>query len=275
MLWEKEEVKLEESVVLLDGQWEFFWNRLIDPGKVEAASSTEYIEVPSSWNKYIGNEKQSGYGYATYRLQFKAAENIKLGLKIPRMFTAYKLWVNGELIATAGEVGKTREAMTPQYLPQVALFETQQGVSEILVQVSNFHHRSGGMLESIHLGGERQIVKLRDINLAGELIIFGSLICIGLYHLALFFFRKENISSLYFALFCILIGIRTLIVGERFFIYLFPDFSWEIAHKIQTLSFYLTVPLILMFFKSIYPQYFHAHFREINYVDRNKNNSYS
>ncbi|RBP63873.1 diguanylate cyclase (GGDEF)-like protein [Alkalibaculum bacchi] len=259
-------VKLENSVVRLDGQWEFFWNQLIAPGKAETKSSNEYIQIPSSWNKYKGNEDQSGYGYATYRLQFITAENIKLGLKIPRMFTAYKLWVNGELIAIAGKVGENREIMTPQYIPQLALFESSQGVNEILIQVSNFHHRSGGMPKSINLGGEKQIIKLRDKSLAAELIIFGSLIYIGAYHLALFLFRKKNTSSLYFGLFCLLVGMRTLLVGERFFMYLFPNFSWEIAHKLQTLSFYFGVPLILLFFMSIYPQYFHARIIKIGQI---------
>lgn len=68
-----------------------------------------------------------------------------------------------------------------------------------------------------------------------------------------FFFRKKDSSSLYFGLFCLFVGIRTLLVGERFFIYLFPGFSWEVAHKIQTMTFYLGVPLIVMYFKSIFP----------------------
>ena len=104
-------------------------------------------------------------------------ESKRLALKLPRMFTAYELWVNGDLIATAGKVGKSRETMTPQYLLQVALFESQQGVNEILIKVSNFYHRSGGILESINLGSEKQILGLRYENLARDLILFGSLMC--------------------------------------------------------------------------------------------------
>lgn len=181
------QVELKNDVVSLDGQWEFFWNQLLAPSEVEIEELTEYIQIPSSWNKQTGNQEHSGYGFATYRLQFITMENTRLALKIPRMFTAYELSVNGELIATAGKVGKTRETTTPQYLPQVALFESQEGVNEILIKVSNFHHRSGGILESINLGSEKQILAFRYKNLAKELILFGSLMCIGLYHLALFF----------------------------------------------------------------------------------------
>ncbi|MGI6150521.1 MAG: diguanylate cyclase [Christensenellales bacterium] len=252
------QVRLENDTVALDGEWEFYWYQILSPGETDAGTLTGYIQIPSSWNKIPEIENQSGYGYATFRIQFKIEERARLALKIPRLFTAYELWVNGELAATAGKVGKTRESMVPQYLPRVALIDAQPGMNEIIIQVSNFHHRSGGMLESIYLGGEKYVQKLRFEDLSRELIVFACLICLGAYHLALFFFRKKNVSSLWFGLFCLSIGIRTILVGERFFIYLFPDFSWEVAHKLQTLTYYLGVPLILMFFRSVFPRYFHA-----------------
>lgn len=72
------------------------------------------------------------------------------------------------------------------------------------------------------------------------------------------FSRKKNTATLYFGLFCVLIGTRTLLVGEGFFIYLFPDFSWEIAHKIMALTYYLGVSLIMTYFMSVFPKYFHV-----------------
>jgi diguanylate cyclase (GGDEF)-like protein len=106
------------------------------------------------------------------------------------------------------------------------------------------------------LGNEKQILALRYKNLAYELFLFGSLMIMGLYHLILFLFRKKDPSPLYFGLFCLLVGLRTILVGERFLIYLFPDFNWEVAHKIQTLTFYFGVPLILTFFRSVFPDGF-------------------
>lgn len=253
------QLQFENDIAQLDGEWEFYWNQLIDPDEIDVGLITGYIAIPSSWNKYTTDESViSRDGYATYRMTFITDENERLALKIPRLHTAYKLWANGELSATAGTVGRTRETMIPQYLPQVAFFEAQQGNNEIVIQVSNFYHRNGGILESIKLGSEKQILGLRSKNIASNILLFGCLIFMGAYHLALFFFRKKNTSALYFGSFCILVGIRTLLVGECFLIYLFPGFSWGIAHKIMTLTYYLGVPLILMFFQSVFPTYFHV-----------------
>ncbi|HZJ83552.1 MAG TPA: diguanylate cyclase [Clostridia bacterium] len=246
-------------VVKLDGEWEFYWNELLTPEDFREAGKkkTDYIDVPGSWNAYITEDRDvSGNGYATYRLLFQAQDGAKLGLKIPRMFTAYQLWVNGERIASAGTVGKNRDDMRPQYLPQVALFSSQQDENEIVIQLSNFNHRSGGILESIVLGSENQILDLRYKRIAYDFLLFGSLMIMGFYHIILFWFRKANLSPLYFGLFCLFLAVRTLLVGERLFIYFFPLFSWEIAHKLQTLTFYLGVTMIVTFFKLIFPTHF-------------------
>ena len=254
------QLQFENDVVLLDGQWEFNWNRLLRPGEAET-DMAGYIDVPGSWNKYASNEgTYTGDGYATYRLTFLIKEDERLALKIPRLRTAYKLWVNGELIAAAGSVGIDRDTVIPQYLTKVSFFDAHQGENEILIQVSNFHHRIGGMTESLKLGGESQIIDLKLKSIVFEFTIFGSLICIGTYHIVLFFFRrKKDSSTMYFGLFCILIGIRTMFGGECFFFYLFPEFSWEITHKILTLTYYLGVPIMLMFFVSIFPEYFNRY----------------
>lgn len=252
--------QFENNVIRLDGQWEFYWGQLLEPGVItDSGRKTGYIDVPCSWNQYRASSKEkTGDGCATYRLFFRTEDGIKLGLKIPRLFTAYKLWLNNELIASAGTVGQTKDTMVPQYLPKVALFEAHKGENEIVIQVSNFYHRSGGILESIILGTQQNVLRLRDNSIAFELFLFGGLFISGTYHLALFFLRKKNRAPLYFGTFCLLVGIRTLLVGERFLISIFPDFSWEVAHKIQTLTFYLGVPIILMFFMSVFPKYFHA-----------------
>ncbi len=254
------ENQITSNAVRLDGEWEFYWNELLTPEDFRKAEKkkTDYIDVPGSWNAYITEDrKASGNGYATYRLLFETQDSAKLGLKIPRMFTAYQLWVNGEWIASAGTVGKNRDDMSPQYLPQVALFSSRQDENEIIIQVSNFNHRSGGMLESIVLSSEKQILDMRYQKIAYEFLLFGSLMIMGLYHIILFWFRKENLSPFYFGLFCLFLAVRTLLVGERMFIYFFPLFSWEIAHKLQTLTFYLGVPMIVTFFRAVFPTHFH------------------
>ncbi len=247
----------ENGIALLDGQWEFYWQELFTPEdfeKVDTETKKELIILPRAWNKYRTNEEElSGDGYATYRLLIHHKSDEILGIKIPRIFTSYNLWANGKLISSAGEVGMSIKEMTPQYLPQVKYIKPESDTIELIIQVANFRHRSGGILESIQIGSESAITESRINNITLELFLFGSLFIIGFYHLALFAFRTKDKSTLYFGIYSILISTRTLLVGEIYFIHLFPGFSWEIAHKIQTLAYYIGVLLVFLFLKSIFP----------------------
>jgi hypothetical protein len=45
---------------------------------------------------------------------------------------------------SAGRPGKTFESTTPQFYPQVVDFQPASGRLDVIIQVSNFHHRKGG-----------------------------------------------------------------------------------------------------------------------------------
>ncbi|MFA5522937.1 MAG: sensor histidine kinase [Tissierellales bacterium] len=248
----------QDGIVTLDGQWEFYWEELYTPEdfeEVDTITNRKLITLPRTWNKLILDTHQlPGKGYATYRLVVHHNSNEILGIKMPRIFTSYNLWVNGELIASAGKVGKNMNQAIPQYLPQVRYIRPEAGTIEFVVQVSNFRHRSGGILESIQLGTESQISETRISNLTFEIFLFGSLFIIGFYHVILFIYRTKDKSTLYFGIYSLLISFRTLLVGEIYFIHLFQNFSWEIAHKVQTLAYYLGVLLVFLFIRETFPK---------------------
>ena len=97
-------------------------------------------------------------------------------------------------MTTGGKVATSKSDAIPQYYPKVVTYMPQNDRIELIVQVSNFSHRSGGILESIKLGTEMQIITSRENRLALELFLFGALFVMGIYHVFLFIFRKKNVS---------------------------------------------------------------------------------
>lgn len=262
-----EQYQLTDMIVPLDGEWEFYWNQLLEPSQISQGELSSMVVFPSSWNKYkLDGEKVPGFGYATYRLRFRTAESRILSLKIPKVRTAYTLWINGYKIAGAGLVGTSIDTMIPQYKPEIVSFQSQTGENEIVIQMSNYHMQSGGLLNSILLGSEEALLSSRYKGLAYELFIFGALSMMGIYHLALFFFHREDKSALYFGVFGVLIAIRTLFIGESFAFFAFPDLSFSITRKIQTLTFYLGIPISFLFFKEMLPAYFHKNVAKITLI---------
>ena len=248
--------------VKLDGQWEFYWNELLEPkdfNQNNPPTKTGLFKVPSSWNGYlVEGKKLTGHGYATFRLTVKIKEQPDpMALKIINMDTAYKLWMNEELILFNGIVGKSRAEMKPQILPKVARFKADSETIVLVLQISNFEYYKGGTSQSLQFGTERQIQEIRDRGFALDLFLFGSLLIMGIYHLGLYLFRKKESSSLYFGAACLIVALRAILAGERSIASLYPGFNyWDVGLKLEYLTFYLAIPAFATFIYTIYPQEF-------------------
>lgn len=249
----------EQGIIPLDGEWSFYWSELLDPedfGDEELPSFTGFINIPERWDVY---ETESGTlpgsGYATFRLHIKIKPTGKpFAIKILDMSSSYKMWINQKVVATNGIVGKNKATSKPQYLPLVTDFPIDTENNYITLQVSNFSHKKGGIWLPIEFGTKNDIQQKRIRNLAFELVLFGSLMVMSFYHFGLFVLRRTDRFTLYFALVCLIVAVRTVVVGERFFIWMFPDFNWEIFQKAEYLSLYLAVPSFYFFVSSLYSE---------------------
>ncbi|MCK5099215.1 MAG: PAS domain S-box protein, partial [Desulfobacteraceae bacterium] len=245
----------QHGSISLSGEWKFYWQKHILPGE-DALSESGFIKAPKSWNNFKENgRKISGKGFATYRATVLLGEKRGcLALKLLDMATAYRLYINGKLIASSGHPGQTAETTQPFYSPMVASYNTDSDRMDIIIHVSNFNHWQGGMWEPIILGNNQELRDKRERNLIIDFFLFGSILMMGLYHLSLYWFRKTKIHYLYFGFLCLLVSIRILTQGERYIISLIPNISYEILLKLTYISFYLCVPLFGMYLISFFPK---------------------
>jgi signal transduction histidine kinase len=247
-------------VAALNGQWDLYWNQLLDPGQVarykQEAQKSSWIQQPKKWiEQQAGDVPLSGMGYATMHLEVLVKPSSRvLALELPNIRTAYKLWINGELKASAGTLGTDRNSSKPAKQPQLVIFP-QAGASklDIVLQVSNFHHRFGGVNKSLVLGDVNQMVALLDRRMGLDMLFVASFLLMGLYNLGLFLIRIKEKSSLYLGLFCLFIGVRAMLAGEGSMFQIFPRPEWTISLRIEYVCYYLSVFTVFKFFHLLYP----------------------
>jgi len=249
-----------QGVVQLEGWWAFYWEQLLTPADFKyEPRQTGLIKVPGLWNGYVVNEggaarRLSGDGYATYRLIIKtAAQNDLLALKILDFATSYRLWVNGQLLASNGRVGKSEAETVPQAFPMLVNFVNDRPEIELVLQVANFTHSKGGVWTGISLGTAGQIQTLRERQIASGLFLGGALVIMAVYHLGLFMLRRKDRSTIFCALLCLLVAVRSSVTGEIVILDLFPGTSWHLLYVLQYLAFYLAVPVFGQFIHLLYP----------------------
>ena len=250
----------KDGPVDLNGEWEFYWMQHLTPEdftQTPPIRKTALIEVPGYWKGYeLEGKPLPGYGYVTYRLNILLNQpKGSFALRTVEISNAYTIYVDGQKIDSLGQAGINRETTVPQQFPKIFDFEPHSTRMELIIQVSNFHHRRGGVWEVIQLGREIDIRMAQEKRLSFDLFLFGSIFLMALYHLGLFIVRRKDRSPLYFSVFCFLIALRLLTTGGRYLILLFPGVSWELMLKLEYLSFYLAVPAFGMFMQSIFQKF--------------------
>ena len=247
----------EKGILNLDGEWEMYWQQFIQPSEfynLDTSDVTMYYKVPDLWNgKIINGKKVTGNGYATFRLKIILPDSEdQYACIIGRIETAYKLWINGKEYISKGKLGKTRNEMKPQWNPTTFHFKTDTNVAEIVLQVSNFYHRKGGISNPIKLGNPTQIARMHTRKTGFELFILGILLIMAMHHFALFILRTKERSPLYFGLFCFLTGMHLLVNGQIQLTTIFPGIPWEIILKMNFIGNYLRVPSFTLFIGSLF-----------------------
>lgn len=243
---------LEESSIALDGEWEFFWNELFDPNEIPAQS--EYVNFPSLWNDLENDTTSfSGQGYATYRLKVLLSSPEKgYTLHVEDMYSAFSLFVNGELVLKNGKVAKSKSQYIPEWKPDFVAIHNLKDTNEFVLQIANFDHHKGGVSESIRIGGNSLMKAKQNRILAYDLILTGSLVMGGLFFLGLYFFGHHDRAILFFSIFCIVYAYR--IIGFGYYaLHHLVDIPWGVAIRFEYLSLFIGTYIFGKFVEKLYP----------------------
>ena len=243
---------LSHNSVKLNGQWEFYWNRLIQPGDFEKyESEKKYIKVPKFW--------PTAEGYATYRLKVivKPNNNELLSLKIPRLLNSYKMWINGQLLSSYGVVTTTPDG-NGKTRPTIISFNNTSDKIDIVIQMSNYIEKRGGIPSSFTLGTSNNIQHINTLNTVKDAFLFGLIFIMGCYHLILFLFYRKDIAPLLLSILCFAVATRT-VVSEECLLLQFFSISTSTHFCLTHFSMAIAVIAISGFFYMLFPKEFNKY----------------
>ncbi len=240
----------ENGTVKLDGEWEFYWNKLLssEDFKSKTIKPDTFINVPSVWKKLkIGKENLPRKGYATYRLKVDLQDSLFINFKFYRIESSYNVWVNGELILKVGNVSINEEDEIPIRKTLIANYQNKTKELEIIIQVSNYHHNKCGIINSVIIGPPEILYHSDKNKSIYNAFLIGFLLIIAFTNMGLFILRKTDKSPLFFSLACLFTTLNLLVNGEVFLTFFFPDIKWEWILKYDYWTNYLKVLFFYLF----------------------------
>lgn len=249
---------IEEKVVALDGEWEFYPNQLYRAGDEDISqSSPTYVNFEANWaDLWPDAEGPHQFGHGTYRLNIHLPEKMPtMALLLPHINTAYELYLNGKLLDKCGVIGTSVNTSVPGWQYTTRTIELEPGQNELLLLTSNYHHHAGGPSGRLRIGSEEDILFRRNFQIGSLLFLTGCLAIAAIFALGLFWFRPSDKSSLLFMGFAITYSHWVISADYHFAYSLFDDVIWQGLIRLQYISLGLAALFYTYFIKLISDSY--------------------
>jgi len=235
------------SSVSLAGEWDFFPGELLGGEAAVAARKASTRRVPDRWDY--------GFRAGTYRLTVLLPEgHPALGIKYTTVSSAFELDADGLELAAAGRPSADRASAVPAYRPGVAILGGRGDRVTLVVRVSNWEYRVGGMWRAFSLGEAASMERLRWLRTQGSLVIAAALVMGAFFSLAFLRDRDERRISLCFAAFALAAALRSLTTGEYAIVECLPDIAFDAIIRLEYLSLFSLFLFGLLFLKALYPE---------------------
>ena len=215
------EPAFDSGVVLIDGQmlaehpvielvdgWEVYGGRLLSPDDFAASTrsgnplkpdKTVFIGQYGGFESFTPNG--SPHGSATYRLVLKLPDAPRsYTLELPEIFSAYRAYVNGALVAQEGDPDPA--SYQPATLDTTVTFEAG-GTTEIVVAVSDFSHFYSGMVYPPAFGLPNAVAQMLSARFLFRALLGAAALTIGLLAVLVGFLGRRIKPALLYGLVCL------------------------------------------------------------------------
>lgn len=258
------------DVLLLDGEWEFYPSQWLMDGRQQQGlgeNEPTLIHVPGGWNEALHAEKPVPYGFASYRLRLyvNPEKDLNYSIRVPSVRSSSELYVNGRLLATSGQVGKTKDEYMAKNLPYSTTFTADEnGAIELVIQAANYaDSRGSGIIRSIKFGSEEAIAKEMKFSVSMQLLAAVIFLMHSVYALILFLLGNREKKLLYFSLLTLCVTLTSLLSNdEKLFHQLFYigyDWDFRLSNAALIIGFYALLECTdhreLPYWRRIYPVY--------------------
>ncbi|GAB4423601.1 MAG: ATP-binding protein [Turneriella sp.] len=247
----------EGPILELNGTWEYYPNRLIEPSLIaKHLAERKFAPVPQSFNLYADAAlRLPAAACATYRLELMLPPQIaNYTLRIPQLQTASRIYVNGHLEAESGRVAENPAEVVPatrmRYL-QLPL----AGRTELIIHVANGMFNKGGIAQPVSIASAAAMERFRLEALVSDVVESVSLITFALYHALLFFLRHPERSSVFYGLFCLMVGISRLFSGETVIADIFPSLPWAERVRVEYVINFFGAAFFTLYIRNFFPDF--------------------
>ena len=238
---------------VLDGKWEFYWNRLLVTGPERDAAPDFLIPVPGYWSLYqLNGSYLPANGYASYRLTLTGLDAARpVTVYVPDFGSAYRAFLDGKLVSESGVVSQNAaEVFTT---PKATLYPATLSKGrkhEIVIETATT--RFSGLYKAPVLEDYAQAMQEDSDRNAVRFLLFGTVLFSFLVLTVVYILSyRRGVRSVWLMALTSCILLRLMLVSEFYAFWqnrTFFNLSYEATNELMFLiSFALKFLMIFLF----------------------------
>ncbi len=247
--------------------WDFYWQEFVSYEQIKENQVTPIgnIDLPNYWTEINSEDTNTtGQGYGTYHKQFILTDNNSrpYGIKLQGVDVAYNVYINDQLIRSVGTIATNKTEEVPKYQATIVQFIPPSDTIDLIIQVSNFHHRRGGIWKKIEIGDYETIFLKSEKDEFYDYVSLSIMLSFGIFFSIFHFFNRQEKALPLFGL----TFISIFIVGININFYpisIVTDISWTNIVRLEYIGHYATVAFLNWAFYNILPFKWHKRFLQV------------
>lgn len=193
----------DDSVHYLAREWEYYPDVLLTPQEIKEQKEdyySRYVSIGEYGGMDLGDKNKSPFGSGTYRMTLVLPEKEKqYAIGLTEIFSAYKLYINGELMGQMGNPDP--DNYQEQIQNRVFTFEGK-GTAEIVIAVTDKHSVSSGIQYVPVLASPFKVNIIRGLSLMIAVVFMAFTFFVLIFSVYMYM-RTKKVEFGLFALLCI------------------------------------------------------------------------
>jgi adenylate cyclase len=238
--------------VQLNGDWGLSW---ILPQRA-AADVPRYVRVPGTWQTTAGpsGAKLPQQGRARFDVTIVGLKPGAYRLFVPTIYSANTVWINGRQVGQRGTLGTDAASTRYHWRAHDIAFTTDGTPLRLKIEMATFLHRDSGMEVAPVIGLPQPMADWIAMRWAQELLSYVALVLLGLSSLTSFFYRRNDLPSLGFAVCAFTLLPYSAIIGfDNIMLMVFPSLGFLPLLWLLYSSTIFSMLLFLLYANALYP----------------------
>lgn len=238
---------LHEVVAVRPEQFDYYPGVYLFPGRFEDALKP----------RVFTSADKSDYQYGTFRVKLHLPVGQTYAIRAMAINFSQRTWIDGVEQETVGCPGETAQETIPAAREAVYVFIPKNDTTEVVMQYANYVYRGGGEPYPLYVSSYQNITRMEQLSLFRTCIITGCMFTIFVFYLGMFLFFQRRGYFLAFAVSCLAVAVRSLLIGEKFLTRLWSNVSWYGAMSAEYIGLVVTIVAFILYIAGMFPDLLH------------------